>query len=212
MSIKDGLGQDISIGDIVVYRNDSSLSYLHVITRHGSGTKVQMDGGSYTDNNYVLVITDLAVKLKGQSYVDNLRAKYADKMNTKKVDSKDSTRFVVWTDKYYDDDKNGIAPRIYITPVTGLKSTWGQQVYAHVQQLDVRRPQKYLEVYNTTEYRKAPATGYDRVEKIRWVSRQAESISLKSINKLGLQAFVGTEVVGDSADVLKAFDSFRGYY
>ena len=96
----DMLGQEIKVGDLVLGGSKSSItSYSgtpHVCTRIGSKEKIQVNGSSYGNADYMVVCTQQMVHFKGQEYVDNLKAEYAERINVEPVKEKDKpVRYLV---------------------------------------------------------------------------------------------------------------------
>jgi hypothetical protein len=160
--IKDQLGQEILLGDVVVGASGSSAS-ISLVTRHGAKDNVQLNACGYTYGSYLVRITEQYIQAMGQESYEDLKDKY--KIITEPVKkNKVAVTYVVVRVKYSLNSRashlSPIASRYFVFEIIGDTSGerfdyWAKQgynavienkntnYYTNQKMLKVRKPSLY---------------------------------------------------------------------
>lgn len=78
--IKDVVGTEVKVGDIVVYTGSCSSQSMGLVTRL-SEERVQIEGGGYSHYSSIACVTQQYIMANGQEAYNKYVAKYANSMN-----------------------------------------------------------------------------------------------------------------------------------
>lgn len=201
--MKDILGQDVAVGDIVVATNKSGAWHqFNIVTRLGSKDRVQVNGSGYIMAEYLLKINEQYVLAKGQEEADHIVSLYKDQFVHEQVKQKPAaTRYYVFAvrkQKVYDrstckSDRDNSDVEFYC--VSSNKETTNLRFIEAMQKacaISGKNLRDYSHEVNTLYTKK----DYMNETKLIKFSSYVENrdFSFKSICEFGLQQWIDSKV------------------
>lgn len=196
--MKDILGQEVAVGDVVVATNKSGAwKQFNVVTRLGSKDRVQVNGGGYIMAEYLLKINEQYVLAKSQSDFDSLVAEYKDQFVHEQVKQKPaSTRYHVFAVRKlraYHVTRDNSDLEFYC--VSSNKETTQLRYIEALEKarsISGKNLRDYSHEVNTLYKKKDYMTGIDKIKFSSYFENF--DLSFKSIRELDLEQWIDSKI------------------